>query len=217
MDDDIIQGKGYSESNIMGRGADGIMNRDDQLKYKKILEKSKMQNHKPTKEHLMFGVVPNWDQSWSWNDGPDAQLKPDKQTREWHIIDHIIQNIHKNDSKGLDRDYDEDQTDEQSEDMVQQGAKTKKKSNFWCFRIFKQSTNQSCQDRFVISVQNPFYQAWKIFVILSCIISSYIYGYFAAFAVPEKGSLANYIDIGFEIIFLMDMICQFFLEYKPED
>ena len=69
--DDIMQTKGMSEVNIMMRGADGIMNRDDQLKYKKILEKSKMQNHKPTKEHLMFGVIPNWDPSWTWT--ADAQ------------------------------------------------------------------------------------------------------------------------------------------------
>ena len=81
--------------------------------------------------------------------------------------------------------------------------KNKKKSNIWCFKYFKQSTNTSCQDRFVISVQNPFYQAWKIFVILSCIMSSYIYGYFAAFGIPEFGSIEYYIDIGFEIIFLM--------------
>ena len=66
-------------------------------------------------------------------------------------------------------------------------------------------------------MQNPFYQAWKIFVILSCIISSYIYGYFAAFGGPVKGSISYYVDIGFEIIFIMDMVCQFFLEFKPED
>ena len=138
-------------------------------------------------------------------------------TREWHIIDHIIKNIHKNESKGMDRDNDEDQTDEQSEEVIQYGQKNKKKSQNCCSKIFKQSTNQSCQDRFVISVQNPFYQAWKIFVILSCIISSYIYGYFAAFGIPELYTTAYYIDLGFEIIFLMDMICQFFLDYKPED
>ena len=192
----------------MMRGADGIMNRGDQLKYKKILEKSKMQNHKPTKEHLMFGVIPNWDSNWSWTDASQTQDKPEKMTREWHIINYIIQNIHKNDTKGLDRDYDDDQTDEQSEDLVQNGARTnKKKSNIWCMKFFKQNSNQSCQDRFVISVQNPFYQAWKIFVILSCIISSYIYGYFAAFGVPDRGSVLYYIDIAFEVIFVLDMVC----------
>ena len=107
--DDIMQTKGMSEVNIMMRGADGIMNRDDQLKYKKILEKSKMQNHKPTKEHLMFGVIPNWDSKWTWTaDAQESQIKPEKMTREWHIIDHSIKNIHKNESKGMDRDFDED-------------------------------------------------------------------------------------------------------------
>ena len=57
----------------------------------------------------MFGVVPNWDHKWTWNsDGTETQMKPEKQTREWHIIDHIIKNIHKNESKGLDRDYDDE-------------------------------------------------------------------------------------------------------------
>lgn len=142
--EDYIQSKGISDSNIMMRGADGIMNKVDQLKYKKILEKSKMQNHKPTKEHLMFGVIPNWDPKWTWmTDGAETPIKPEKQTREWHIIDHIIKNIHKNESKGLDRDYDDEQTDEHSEEIVQYGGK-KKKSNIWCLKCFKQSTNQSC-------------------------------------------------------------------------
>ena len=68
--DDGMQSKGMSDANIVMRG-EGIMNRDDQLKYKKILEKSKMQNHKPTKEHLMFGVIPNWGK-WTWTTA-DAQ------------------------------------------------------------------------------------------------------------------------------------------------
>lgn len=152
-----MQSKGMSDINIVMRG-EGIMNRDDQLKYKKILEKSKMQNHKPTKEHLMFGVIPNWGK-WTWTtaDAQENQMKPQNMTREWHIIDHIIKNIHKNESKGMDREYDEDQTDEQSEEVIQYGAKNQKKSQNCCSKIFKQSTNQSCQDRFIISVQNPFY------------------------------------------------------------
>lgn len=48
-------------------------------------------------------------------------------------------------------------------------------------------------------------------------MSSYIYGYFAAFDKPKPGSVEYYINIAFDVIFLMDMVCQFFLEYKPED
>ena len=132
-----MQSKGMSDINIVMRG-EGIMNRDDQLKYKKILEKSKMQNHKPTKEHLMFGVIPNWGK-WTWTtaDAQENQMKPQNMTREWHIIDHIIKNIHKNESKGMDREYDEDQTDEQSEEVIQYGAKNQKKSQNCCSKIFK--------------------------------------------------------------------------------
>lgn len=37
--EELIQCPGGSDANIMNRGVDGIMNRDEQLKYKKILEK----------------------------------------------------------------------------------------------------------------------------------------------------------------------------------
>lgn len=54
------------------------------MKYKKILEKNKKQGHKPSKEHLMFGVVPNW---------LDEKNGKKSITKEKLIVDHLIKNI----------------------------------------------------------------------------------------------------------------------------
>jgi hypothetical protein len=56
-----------------------------------------------------------------------------------------------------------------------------------------------------------------VFVVLNCIISSLLYYYLAAFGVPAYDSPTFKKCIFFEIVFLLDMILQFFLEYKPED
>jgi len=66
----------------------------------------------------------------------------------------------------------------------------------------------------VIKVDSPLYQFWKIFVVFIYIISSYIYAYIAAFG---KDKQIEYIVLFFEIIFAMDIIVQFLLEFKPED
>jgi hypothetical protein len=69
----------------------------------------------------------------------------------------------------------------------------------------------------VISVENPFYQFWKIMVVLTCIVSSYIYASVAAFKIPEPGSTTDKIIVSFDVIFVLDILIQFILEYKPED
>ena len=66
-------------------------------------------------------------------------------------------------------------------------------------------------------MDNPIYQFWKIFVVLTCIVSSYIYASVAAFKIPDQNSAINYVIIAFEVIFVIDMGVQFVLEYKPED
>lgn len=77
--------------------------------------------------------------------------------------------------------------------------------------------NRSCQDRLVISIDNPVYHFWKIFVVIACIASSLIYAYLAAFKTPSDGTNLYHISLFFELIFCLDMIVQFLLEFKPED
>ena len=55
-------------------------------------------------------------------------------------------------------------------------------------------------------MESPVYQFWKISVVMSCIVSSYIYAYFAAFGAPNKGTPEYGIDIAFEFVFSIDMI-----------
>ena len=66
-------------------------------------------------------------------------------------------------------------------------------------------------------MDNPVYQCWKIFVVLTCIVSSYIYASVAAFKIPDSDSPIHYVNLSFEVIFMIDMCVQFVLEYKPED
>lgn len=54
-------------------------------------------------------------------------------------------------------------------------------------------------------------------MVLTCIVSSYIYASVAAFKIPETNSATNYLIVSFEVIFVIDMGVQFVLEYKPED
>lgn len=67
-------------------------------------------------------------------------------------------------------------------------------------------SNKGCLDRFVISIENPIYQGWKILVIITCIVSSYVYAYISAFSIPDVNSLAYNMCLAFEIICGIDII-----------
>jgi len=65
----------------------------------------------------------------------------------------------------------------------------------------------------IIELTSPYYQLWKIFVVIFCIISSYIYAFIAAFAIPTKVVYPElyYIDLFLEAIFVIDMLVRKYL------
>lgn len=79
-------------------------------------------------------------------------------------------------------------------------------------------TETSCQESIIIYQEEPLYRVWELIVILSCIASSYMYMYLAAFSVPEPGSTFYILDYFILTpIFGIDIIVQFLLDFKPED
>ena len=95
--------------------------------------------------------------------------------------------------------------DDESDVSIDDSKKDKKKLFSEIF-----SENSSFRDRcpfpFVIRMDNSIYGVWKMFVIFCCIFSSYMYGYLAAFKVPEPGTTLSYLDLSFYVIFAIDMI-----------
>ena len=102
---------------------------------------------------------------------------------------------------------------------ISQEKEDKKEKNLVALKQLQSffGNNRSCQDRLVISIDNPVYHFWKIFVVIACIASSLIYAYLAAFKTPPDGTNLYHISLFFELIFCLDMIVQFLLEFKPED
>jgi len=131
----------------------------------------------------MLGIIPNW----------DLDNKKGKVTKEKQIFDHLVKNIG---NAGL-------QSQVNGEDEVKTKKKKKKSKSFFQKIFSGERSNRSFADRFVIKVDSPLYQFWKIFVVFICIISSYIYAYIAAFG---KDKQIEYIVLFFEIIFAMDII-----------
>jgi hypothetical protein len=78
------------------------------------------------------------------------------------------------------------------------------KSIFFCGDLG--DSNKSFLDRFVISIENPIYQVWKILVIITCIVSSYVYAYISAFAIPDSASSAYKMTLAFEVICGIDIL-----------
>lgn len=68
-------------------------------------------------------------------------------------------------------------------------------------------------------MDTPWYQMWKLFVVLICIASSFIYAFMAAFynSQAEKGNDLVNLEISFEVVCGIDILVQFILEYKPDD
>lgn len=72
--------------------------------------------------------------------------------------------------------------------------------------IFRKDSNRSCVDLIIIPFDSPIYQAWKMLVIIFCIMSSYIYAYIAAFGIPRRGDSLSQINIISEVIFAIDVV-----------
>ncbi len=95
---------------------------------------------------------------------------------------------------------------QQIEEDAEETQKSGKAEGNLFSKLLGENNNRSCQDRIIISVENPVYQIWKISVVMVCIVSSYIYAYVAAFGTPEPGSTQYYLDYVFEAIFWIDII-----------
>jgi hypothetical protein len=72
-----------------------------------------------------------------------------------------------------------------------------------CYGQSKSGKEKSCQDTIVIFAENPYYRAWDFFVVICCILSSYIYMHFAAFGNP--GGIGDIFDYVFLAIFGVDI------------
>jgi len=91
------------------------------------------------------------------------------------------------------------------------------------------SEEPSIYDYLVISMDNPYFNLWSIFHTLSCLSSSYFYAYMAAFDYKEVVINANgeeetvynqgllNLYLVFEIIFLISLIINFFVEYRDPE
>ena len=146
----------------------------------------------------MYGIVPVWKKKASNIEGlPDNKKKVPK---EKIIYDRLINEFWHNCNANAEQELEDGTTD-------CGGAGHKKaSSSFSCSELFGNNDNRSCQDRIVISLENPIYQVWKILIVFICIVSSYIYAYFAAFGGPPLYSTYYYVKTFSEIILLLDII-----------
>lgn len=58
---------------------------------------------------------------------------------------------------------------------------------------------------------------WQTFCIITCIVSSFYYAYIAAFYQNIDEGVKFHIRYGFEIVFLIDMISQFFTSFTSSN
>ena len=69
---------------------------------------------------------------------------------------------------------------------------------------------------FIISANNKFYLYWKTINTFSCLTSSYIYAYMAAFERSSKSEELMMANNVYEIIFIISMLLMFFVDYCEE-
>lgn len=72
---------------------------------------------------------------------------------------------------------------------------------------------KSFLSNFVVSRENFFYYVWNLIITNLCIISAFMYAYYAAFGCPTGKSLESNFDIVFTVAFSMDIVLRFFLTY----
>ena len=68
----------------------------------------------------------------------------------------------------------------------------------------------------IISEESSFTIFWKIFDLINCIISSYIYAWLAAFGDQASGVFITDLSIFFECCFTVTMFLHFVTDYTPE-
>lgn len=141
------------------------------------------------------------------------QEQEEKIKKEQEIVEHIKHAIW---SHNIVNESDDDDSCDSEEDTRPKDKKTSGSFEKWykkCLDRFMSDveSHRSCTDRFIISLDSKLYQFWKIFVIISSIVSSYLYAFEGAFYIPEPGSVLGRIDFSFEVIFALDMVVRKYL------
>jgi hypothetical protein len=95
----------------------------------------------------------------------------------------------------------------------------------------KKKYSRPLLDYFVISMDLAVYKVFKFIVVVSCIVSSFLYAFYGAFRLdvdfdsPDEFkdvdpvldiNKMNYLQNAFEGLFLLDTIMKFFLEYTDD-
>lgn len=86
-------------------------------------------------------------------------------------------------------------------------------------KIVNEKKKKTCNDRLVISLDDPLLKLWQIFVVIISFVSSIIYTFYAAFGGPDLNfnNMERIAITVTEIIMFMDIIIQFFIEYIPDN
>lgn len=82
----------------------------------------------------------------------------------------------------------------------------------------EESTEHGVAQLFIASRQNVLLRIWQVMITILCLASSFIYANYAAFRMHKNRDHEVIVTMyaTFEIIFFIDMILQFFIEYVPE-
>ena len=70
------------------------------------------------------------------------------------------------------------------------------------------------QDFIVFSKKDKVYVIWRILYVISCLISSYLFTWFAAFGPPASDTISYQLGIFFEVYFAFSIIFNFVTEYE---
>lgn len=77
-------------------------------------------------------------------------------------------------------------------------------------------SNINILELITISDSNKYYKAWKGFVVLHSLVSSYFYAYMAAFNSPKPEDDLFKVMLYFEFIFVCEIIFKFFEEFTKD-
>ena len=173
--------------------------------------RSKKQSHNPTREQKLYGIVPNWLVC------EKDKIVGTKETKEKLIFDAEVREEHRrsvmggssggasgpSDKENLDNAHADTEGDEADDTS---GSSSVRKCFSCCGRRQREDDSETCQESIIINQDGTPYKLWEFIVILSCIISSYMYMYLAAFWVPEPGGPFYILDYIFLAIFGCDII-----------
>ena len=68
----------------------------------------------------------------------------------------------------------------------------------------------------IVSKKGPVFVVEHMIYVIACLISPYMYAWFAVFGAAEEGSTVFYFAIGIELFFLLNIIFSFFVEFEVE-